>query len=148
MQRSIAPYIKHSSENNNSSSLNEKLQLGIGISGVFSGLALINHMKKNEVGGYKRMNGRRVRDPPSIYPSNREFKGEIGSRKQKLLDRLSNYDHITPMRRASLKRHGSTAGWLTKSTELATWISDPKSNIFTLSGKRESYSKINDQYTG
>ena len=85
MQRSIAPYIKHSSENNNSSSLNEKVQLGTGISGVFSGLALINHMKKNEVGGYKRMNERRVRDPPSIYSSNREFKGEIGSRKQKAI---------------------------------------------------------------
>ncbi|MCJ1348383.1 hypothetical protein MMC31_006614, partial [Peltigera leucophlebia] len=57
------------------------------------------------------------------------------SRKQDLLDRLSNYDHITPLRRASMKRHGQTADWLKESTEFANWVADPKSNIFVLSGK-------------
>ncbi|MCJ1349212.1 hypothetical protein MMC31_007448, partial [Peltigera leucophlebia] len=57
------------------------------------------------------------------------------SRKQDLLDRLSKYDHMTPLRRASMKRHGQTAGWLRESTEFANWIADPKSNIFILSGK-------------
>lgn len=88
------------------------------------------------------MNVRLVRDPSFIYTIYQELKRKIGSRKQKLLDKLSNYDHITPLRRASLKRHGSTACWLSKSTEFAHWMSDPKSNIFTLSGKCESFSKL------
>ncbi|MCJ1349227.1 hypothetical protein MMC31_007463, partial [Peltigera leucophlebia] len=56
-------------------------------------------------------------------------------RKQDLLDRLSNYDHMTPLRRASMKRHGGTADWLRESTEFASWMADPQSNIFVLSGK-------------
>ena len=93
------------------------------------------------------MNVRLVRNFFLIYLSYEELKRSIGSRKQDLLDKLSNYDHITPLRRASLKRHGSTAGWLSKSTEFANWMSDPKSNIFTLSGKRESFPNSNARYT-
>lgn len=61
----------------------------------------------------------------------------IGIQKQELLNRLSNYDYMTPYRRASLKRHGQTAIWLTKSTEFADWMDDPDSSVFLLSGKRE-----------
>ncbi|MCJ1348387.1 hypothetical protein MMC31_006619 [Peltigera leucophlebia] len=57
------------------------------------------------------------------------------SRKQDFLDRLSNFDYMTPLRRASMKRHNQTAGWLSESTEFANWMADPKSNIFMLSGK-------------
>lgn len=56
------------------------------------------------------MNVRLVRDPFSIYISYQELKQKIVSQKQELLDKLSHHDHITPLRRASLKRHGSTAG--------------------------------------
>ncbi|MCJ1347158.1 hypothetical protein MMC31_005379 [Peltigera leucophlebia] len=62
-------------------------------------------------------------------------KRQARSRKQDLLDRLSNYDHMTPLRRASRKRHGQTADWLRESAEFANWMADPKSNIFILSGK-------------
>ena len=89
------------------------------------------------------MNGRLVRDPSSINLSCPNIKSKIGSRRQRLLDRLSNYDYMTPYRRASMKRHGQTAEWLTESTEFADWMTDPKSSIFLLSGKRESFSKIN-----
>lgn len=89
------------------------------------------------------MNARLVRDYSSIHLTYQEFKREIGSRKQELLDRLSKYDHMTPLRRASMKRHGLTAGWLTKSTEFANWIGDSKSNIFILSGKRKFFSRTN-----
>lgn len=75
-------------------------------------------------------------------------KGEIGHRKQKLLDRLSNYNYMAPYRRASMKRHGQTSAWLTKSTEFADWVADPKPSIFMLSGKREIFSsKIIAQFT-
>ncbi|MCJ1346754.1 hypothetical protein MMC31_004972 [Peltigera leucophlebia] len=57
------------------------------------------------------------------------------SRKQELLERLSDYDYMTPFRRASMKRHGQTAGWLSESIEFANWTADPKSSIFILSGK-------------
>ncbi|MCJ1345587.1 hypothetical protein MMC31_003794, partial [Peltigera leucophlebia] len=57
------------------------------------------------------------------------------TRKQELLNRLSNYDYTTPYRRASMKRHGQTASWLRESTKFADWIADPKSSIFILSGK-------------
>ena len=77
-----------------------------------------------------------------------ESKREIGSRQQDLLDRLSDYDYMTPLRRASMKRHGQTATWLRESTEFANWMADPNSNIFLLSGKRESFSKINAQFIG
>lgn len=62
---------------------------------------------------------------------------ETGSRRQDLLDRLSEYNYITPYRHAFLKRHGATTDWLTKSTEFISWKNDPKSSIFMLSGKGE-----------
>ncbi|MCJ1347169.1 hypothetical protein MMC31_005390 [Peltigera leucophlebia] len=57
------------------------------------------------------------------------------SRKQALLDKLSNYDYSTPFRQASTKRHGATTDWLITSTEFINWVSSPKSNMFLLSGK-------------
>ena len=143
MQRSIAPCIKQFSSNNNFSSLTDKLQLGTEISGAFFVFELINQTTKNEGGGYKHKSTRLVRDFSSIHLSCPKFKRETGTRKQELLNRLSNYDHMTPYRRASLKRHSQTAGWLTESTQFADWIADPKSSIFILSGKRESFSEIN-----
>lgn len=77
-----------------------------------------------------------------------ESKREIGTRKQDLLDRLSDYDYMTPLRQASMKRHGQTATWLRESAEFADWVADPKSSIFLLSGKRESFSQINVQFIG
>ena len=76
MQRCIAPYIKHSSENNNSSSWNERLQLGTGILGVFSVLVLIYQTRKNEGGGYKQTNAVLVRNSAFIYLSYQELKGK------------------------------------------------------------------------
>ena len=84
-----------------------------------------------------------MRDFSSIQLSCPKIKREMGTRKQELLNRLSNYGYMTPYRQASLKRHGQTAGWLTESTEFADWMADPKSSIFILSGKRESFSNIN-----
>ena len=92
------------------------------------------------------MNGRLVRDPSSIYLSSLNLKLKIGSRKQGLLERLSKFDYMTPFRRASMKRHGQTAGWLTKSLEFANWMADPKSSIFILSGKREPLYEIHAQF--
>ncbi|MCJ1349300.1 hypothetical protein MMC31_007536, partial [Peltigera leucophlebia] len=142
MQRSLAPYIKLFFRNNNFSSSSEKLQLSteilqlvIEILRAFFAFELINQTKKNEGGGYNQMNDKLVSDLPYIYPSCQKSKREIGSRKQNLLDRLSHYDHMTPLRRASMKRHGGTADWLRESTEFANWMADPKSNIFILSGK-------------
>ena len=83
-----------------------------------------------------------VRDFSFIQLSCPKFKREIGTRKQELLNRLSNYDYMTLYRRTSMKRHGQTAGWLRESTEFADWTADPKSGIFILSGKRESFSVI------
>ena len=83
------------------------------------------------------MSGRRVREFSSIYLSCQKFKRGIGIQKQELLNRLSNYDYMTPYRRASLERHGQTAIWLTKSTEFSDWTDDPDSSVFILSGKRE-----------
>ena len=83
-----------------------------------------------------------MRDLSFIHLSCPKFKREIGTRKQELLNKLSNYDYMTPYRRASLKRHGQTAGWLTESTEFADWMAEPKSSIFMLTGKRESFSEI------
>ncbi len=89
------------------------------------------------------MNGRLVRDPSFIYLSYSKFKRKIGTRKLELLNKLSDYNYMAPYRRASLKRYGHTAGWLTESTEFADWMADPKSSIFILSGKREFFSEIN-----
>ena len=80
-----------------------------------------------------------MRDPPSISLGCPNLKSKIGSRRQELLDRLSDYDYMTPYRRASMKRYGQTARWLTESAEFADWMADPKSSIFILSGKRESF---------
>ena len=105
---------------------------------------LINPTTKNEDGGYKHLSARLVRDfIYSFYLSCPKLKKGIGTRKQKLLDRLSNYDYMTPYRRASLKRHGQTASWLTESTQFADWIVDPNSSMFILSGKREFSAEIN-----
>ena len=139
MQRSIAPYIKLISRNNN-------LQLSTEILGASFVFELINQTTKHGGGGYKKMSARLVREFSSIYPSCPKVKREIGTQKQKLLDRLSNYDYMTPYRRASMKRHGQTAVWLTESTEFADWVAEPKSSIFILSGKRESFSKINAEF--
>ena len=135
MQKSIAPYIKQFSRNNNS-------QLGTEISGAFFVLELISRTKRDEGGGYKWMKGRLVRDPPLIYLHCPNLKIKIGFRKQELLEKLSNYDYMTPFRRASMKRHGQTAGWLTESVEFANWMAEPKSSVFILSGKRKSLSEI------
>ena len=140
MQRFITPYIKQISRNNN-------LQLGTEILGASFVFELINQTTKNEGGGYKKMSARLVREFSFNHPSCPKFKREIGTRKQKLLDRLSNYDYMVPYRRASMKRHGQTAVWLTGSTEFADWIAEPKSSIFILSGKRESFSGTNAEFT-
>ena len=50
------------------------------------------------------MNARLVRDPSSICLSYQEFKREIGSRRQELLDRLSKCDHKTNGSRLSARR--------------------------------------------
>ena len=88
------------------------------------------------------MSARLVRDFCFIHLSCPNFKRKIGARRQELLNRLSNYDYMTPYRRASMKRHGQTGGWLTESTEFADWMADPKPSIFILSGERESFSEI------
>ena len=89
------------------------------------------------------MSARLVRDFSSIHLSCPKCIRKIGTRKQKLLNKFSNYDYMTPYRRASLKRHGQTASWLTESAKFADWMADPKSSIFILTGKRESFSEIN-----
>lgn len=137
MQRSIAPYIKQFSSNNSFSLLIDELQIGTGILEAFFVYELISQTTKNENGGYKQMSVRRVRQFSSIYLSCPNFKRGIGIQKQELLYRLSNYDYMSPYRRASLKRHGQTAIWLTKSTEFANWTNDPDSSLLILSGKRE-----------
>lgn len=86
-----------------------------------------------------------MRDLHSIDLSCPNLKREIGSRKQELLERLSNYDYMTPFRRASTKRHGQTASWLKESIEFANWMVDPMSSILILSGKLKSLSEINAQ---
>lgn len=91
------------------------------------------------------MNARLVRGLLSICLSHPEFNREIGLRKQKLLDKLSTYNYMTPYRRASMKRHGQTGDWLTRSTEFTDWMADPKPSIFILSGKRGFFSQ--DQYS-
>ena len=106
----------------------------------------IDRTKRDEGGEYKRMKGRLVSDPPSIHLSCLNLKRKIGFRKQELLEKLSNYDYMGPFRRASQKRHGQTAGWLTESIEFANWIAEPKSSVFILSGKRKSSSEINAQF--
>lgn len=117
-----------------------------GLARAFLVFGLANQMKNNEGEWYKQMNARLVRDSHSIHLSCQKFRREIESRKQELLDRLSKYDAITLLRRASLKRHGKTASWLTESAEFVNWMADLKSNMFTLSGKHESLSKINAQF--
>lgn len=62
------------------------------------------------------------------------------------MDKLSTYDYSTSFRRAFLKSHGATADWLTKSTEFVNWMSDPNSNMFLLSGKREYFSQVNSLF--
>ena len=55
-------------------------------------------------------------------------------RKEKLLDRLSNYDYRSPFIRERKKRYGSTAIWLSKSRQFQDWMADTEPSVFWLSG--------------
>ena len=55
-------------------------------------------------------------------------------RKQELLDKLSNFDHIVPLRRERKKRFGDTGTWLIKTTEYRDWLTSSSSSAFLLSG--------------
>ena len=56
------------------------------------------------------------------------------ARKQKLLNKLSNFDHIAPLKRQRKKRFGDTGTWLVKTTEYRNWLASSSSSAFLLSG--------------
>ena len=57
-------------------------------------------------------------DSPSIHLGCPKSKTQIGTQKQELLNKLSDYDYMTFYRQASRKQHSQTAGWLTESTKI------------------------------
>lgn len=59
---------------------------------------------------------------------------EARSRREKLLDRLSNYDHASSLNRERKKRYGGTTIWLPNSTQFQDWLADSEPSIFWLSG--------------
>ena len=56
------------------------------------------------------------------------------ARKQKLLYKLSNFDHIAPLKRERKKRFGDTGTWLVGTTEYKAWSASSSSSTFLLSG--------------
>ena len=54
--------------------------------------------------------------------------------KQKLLDALSTYDYLGPLRRERKKRYGRTGLWLSECREYQSWLHDDKFGVFWLSG--------------
>ena len=54
--------------------------------------------------------------------------------KQKLLDALSTYDYLEPLRRERKKRYGSTGLWLSECKEYQDWLHDDRFGVFWLSG--------------
>lgn len=59
---------------------------------------------------------------------------ETRLRREKLLDKLSNYNHTPAYNREKRKRYGSTSVWLPRSPQFQEWIADPEPSIFWLSG--------------
>ena len=59
---------------------------------------------------------------------------EALAQKQKLLDALSTYDYLGPLRRERKKRYGRTGLWLSECREYQSWLHDDKSGVFWLSG--------------
>ncbi len=59
---------------------------------------------------------------------------EIQAQKQKLLDALSTYDYLGPLRRERKKRYGKTGLWLSECREYQDWLHDNKFGFFWLSG--------------
>ena len=55
-------------------------------------------------------------------------------RKQKLLDELSNFDHIAPLKREKKKRFGDTGTWLVRTEEYRKWSASNFPSAFLLSG--------------
>ena len=51
---------------------------------------------------------------------------ETLSRKQKLLDALSTYDYLVPLRRERKKRYGGTGLWLSECKEYRDWLHDDR----------------------
>ena len=56
------------------------------------------------------------------------------AQKQKLLDALSTYDYLGPLRRERKKRYGRTGLWLSECREYQDWLHDDKFGTFWLSG--------------
>lgn len=54
--------------------------------------------------------------------------------KQFLLDKLSTYDYISPLKQVRKKRYGTTSTWLTKTIEYEMWLNESGSSFFWLSG--------------
>ena len=59
---------------------------------------------------------------------------EALTQKQKLLDALSTYDYLGPLRRERKKRYGRTGLWLSECREYQSWLHDDKAGVFWLSG--------------
>ena len=59
---------------------------------------------------------------------------ETLAQKQKLLDALSTYDYLSPLRRERKKRYGRTGLWLSECREYQDWLHDDKFGVFWLSG--------------
>ena len=59
---------------------------------------------------------------------------ETLAQKQKLLDALSTYDYLAPLRRERKKRYGKTGLWLSACGEYQDWLHDDKFGVFWLSG--------------
>jgi hypothetical protein len=59
------------------------------------------------------------------------------SAKQRLLERLSSYDHKAALNENRKKRHGSSCSWLPEQPVYRQWLADPQSSIFWLSGGGE-----------
>ena len=59
---------------------------------------------------------------------------ETLAQKQKLLDALSTYDYLAPLRRERKKRYGRTGLWLSECREYQDWLQDDKFGVFWLSG--------------
>ena len=54
--------------------------------------------------------------------------------KQNLLDRLSTYDYIAPLKRERKKRYSTTSQWLSKTDEYDKWLNASEPCCFWLSG--------------
>ena len=56
------------------------------------------------------------------------------TRKDGLMDRLSDHDHMSPFHRERKKRYGCTAVWLPRSRQFQDWLADNEPSTFWLSG--------------